>query len=311
MDVDSPVSLKRSSSAPMINELNTTMTTASTSSSIRDTSPFSIFGGSQPRTRRFSASFSVQNPSSSSGLRLTPRVNQLRQEESVDVMGREAVHEREFHSAMQMSQSCEDLTIMSGLTSSCKSEQLEGRRPESGRMVSQLTPLHLNLPTYTSVCSSPSPTRPGLGRQCFSPSFQSSLKNLSPSPTRRYTTKRSQSPIAMRPSTLGPVKRKFDLEEEKIEYLSPPTKRPNCGLLMAHTNRLDATSSPLPGSLSSVGTPESLSSADSPGFTYRPVDSPSPGRPVLPVTDEPMHEERQPELSKQDQVMASVDQSPS
>lgn len=33
MDVDSPVSLKRSSSAPMINELNTTMTTASTSSS--------------------------------------------------------------------------------------------------------------------------------------------------------------------------------------------------------------------------------------------------------------------------------------
>ena len=75
--------------------------------------------------------------------------------------------------------------------------------------------------------------------------------------------------------------------------------------------RLDATSSPLPGSLSSVGTPESLSSADSPGFTYRPVDSPSPGRPILPVIDEPMHEERQPELSKQDQVMASVDQSPS
>lgn len=35
MDVDSPVSLKRSSSAPMINELNTTMTTASTSSSTR------------------------------------------------------------------------------------------------------------------------------------------------------------------------------------------------------------------------------------------------------------------------------------
>lgn len=32
------------------------------------------------------------------------------------------------------------------------------------------------------------------------------------------------------------------------------------------------------GSLSSVGTPESLSSADSPGsgFAFRPVDSPSP-----------------------------------
>lgn len=75
--------------------------------------------------------------------------------------------------------------------------------------------------------------------------------------------------------------------------------------------RLDAASSPLPGSLSSVGTPESLSSADSPSFTFRPVDSPSPGRPVLPVTDEPMHEERQPELSKQDQVMTPVEQNPS
>ncbi|PSN41618.1 hypothetical protein C0J52_17775 [Blattella germanica] len=302
MDVDSPVNLKRSNSAPMINELNAAMTTASTSSSIRENSSFNLFA-SQPRTRRFSASYPVQNINP----RLTPRVSQLRQEESVDVMGREVVHEREFHSQMQMSQSCEDLTIMSGLSSSCKV-----RRPESSRLVSQLTPLHLNLPAFPPMCSSPSPTRPGLGRQCFSPSFQGSLsKTLSPSPTRRYTTKRSQSPIAMRPSTLGPVKRKFDLEDEKVEYLSPPAKRPNCGLLMAHTNRLDATSSPLPGSLSSVGTPESLSSADSPGFTYRPVDSPSPGRPMLPVADEPMHEERHPDLSKQDQVMASVEQSPS
>jgi len=60
--------------------------------------------------------FAVQG--SSGPPRLTPRVSQLRQEERVD-MGREAAHERELHSAMQMSQSCEDLTIMSGLTS-CK-----------------------------------------------------------------------------------------------------------------------------------------------------------------------------------------------
>lgn len=32
------------------------------------------------------------------------------------------------------------------------------------------------------------------------------------------------------------------------------------------------------GSLSSVGTPESFSSADSPGFNFRNVDSPSPSR---------------------------------
>ncbi|XP_021928765.1 protein FAM122A isoform X2 [Zootermopsis nevadensis] len=250
--------------------------------------------------------------------RLTPRVSQLRQEERVE-MGREAAHERELHSAMQMSQSCEDLTIMSGLTS-CKTEHLENRRTESTRMVHQLPPLHLSLPICPPVCSSPSPTRPGLGRQSYSPGIHNmSWKSLSPSPTRKaFTTKRSQSPIAIRPSSLGPVKRKFDLEEEKTDqYLSPPAKRPNSftvdrgGLLMAHSNRLDATSSPLPGSLSSVGTPESLSSADSPGFTFRPVDSPSPGRPILPVTDEPMHEERQPELSKQDQVMTSVEHNPS
>lgn len=42
--------------------------------------------------------------------------------------------------------------------------------------------------------------------------------------------------------------------------------------------RLDAMSSPLPGTISSVGTPESLSSADSPSFSFRPVDSPSPVR---------------------------------
>lgn len=75
----------------------------------------------------------------------------------------------------------------------------------------------------------------------------------------------------MRASPLGPVKRKLD--EEKIDaYSSPRAKRFNSynpsdrgGLLVTHNN----TSSPLPGSLSSIGTPESLSSADSPGFTFR------------------------------------------
>jgi len=39
-------------------------------------------------------------------------VSQLKQEECLDVVGREAAHEKEIHSAMQMSQSCEDLTIV-------------------------------------------------------------------------------------------------------------------------------------------------------------------------------------------------------
>lgn len=65
----------------------------------------------QPRTRRFSASCSLY----SSGLpspRLTPRVSQLRQEECIDVMYREAAHERELNSTMVMSQSWEDLRLV-------------------------------------------------------------------------------------------------------------------------------------------------------------------------------------------------------
>lgn len=38
---------------------------------------------------------------------------------------------------------------------------------------------------------------------------------MSPSPTRRsFATRRSMSPIAMRPSPLGSVKRKFDMLDE-------------------------------------------------------------------------------------------------
>ncbi|KAG8228592.1 hypothetical protein J437_LFUL009297 [Ladona fulva] len=157
MDVDSPISsssanLKRCSSAPMINELNTTMSAASstTNSASRDSFAFNVFSREQPRTRRFSASFSplLQSPlitseigggrSSSIGSDsppdpsspspppsptpppprgLAPRVSQLRQEGRllVDVAGvrvREAAHERELNSAMQISRSWEDLTLL-------------------------------------------------------------------------------------------------------------------------------------------------------------------------------------------------------
>ncbi|XP_046402239.1 nascent polypeptide-associated complex subunit alpha, muscle-specific form [Ischnura elegans] len=157
MDVDSPVSsssanLKRCNSAPMINELNTTMstTTSTTNTASRDSYAFNIFSREQPRTRRFSASFSplLQSPLISSGIGgrasssnstgsdsppdpsspppsptpppprgLAPRVTQLRQEGRllVDVAGvrvREAAHERELNSAMQISRSWEDLTLL-------------------------------------------------------------------------------------------------------------------------------------------------------------------------------------------------------
>lgn len=74
----------------------------------REPSSINVFSS---RPRRFSTSFSplLSGPSSP---KLTPRVNQLRQEESVDILGREAAHERELNSAMVMSQSYEDLTLI-------------------------------------------------------------------------------------------------------------------------------------------------------------------------------------------------------
>ncbi|KAJ8938194.1 hypothetical protein NQ318_019535 [Aromia moschata] len=272
MDVDGPTTgpgtLKRCSSAPMINEVNTIMTTANASaSSNRDQQPFNnLFGSSsQTRTRRFSASFSQVPGSPVSGLRLTPRINQLRQEEHEGISNtRELAHEREIHHAMQISQSWEDLSIMN-----------DNNDSKPGKM----GPLQISLPPYHHsglMCNSPSPTRTG---------FQS--------PTRSRTIiRRSASPV-LRPSPLG-VKRKLD--EDKLDFhTSPRAKRfysysgvDRGGLLTTTGNSLP------PGSLSSVGTPESLSSADSPGFNFRNVDSPSPSR-AMPT--EPMM------VSKNDQEM--------
>lgn len=198
-------------------------------------------------------------------MRLTPRINQIRQEECADLANqREQAHEREVQTRMQISQSWEDLRLVS-----------DSDKP------SRMGPLQINLPNHHAggfLCNSPSPTR------LNSPGFQS------PTRTKSFIS-RSCSPV-LRASPLGGVKRK--LEEEKPDFgLSPRTKR-----FHSFTNDrgglLTTTSSPLPGSLSSVGTPESLSSADSPGFQMRMIDSPSPNR----LGAEPMI------LSKADQEMA-------
>ncbi|XP_033227592.1 protein FAM122A isoform X2 [Belonocnema kinseyi] len=249
-------------------------------------STFNVFA-STPRTRRFSTSSPGSIP------RLTPRVSQLRQEECVDVAGREAAHEKEIHSAMQISQSWEDLTLEAeGLTfkeSDSPTQQLNKSEKQVTKRV--FDPLNLNLSGGgPPLCSSPSPTRSGLGqRQCYSPGIHMvNWKNtLSPSPTRKaFATRRSLSPIAIRPSCLGPVKRKFELDDITDQHLQPPAKRTS-SLVISNSPRLDAIASPLPGTISSVGTPESLSSADSPSFSFQPVDSPSPSR-ILTNGDDPM-----------------------
>ncbi|KAK2495652.1 hypothetical protein MC885_010460 [Smutsia gigantea] len=66
---------------------------------------------------------------------------------------------------------------------------------------------------FTPVSPAPSPTR-GFGKQCFSPSLQMFVSNsgLPPSPIpspRHFSSRRSQSPVkCIRPSVLGPLKRK-------------------------------------------------------------------------------------------------------
>ncbi|CAH1115577.1 unnamed protein product [Psylliodes chrysocephalus] len=257
MDVDGPSTgpgtLKRCSSAPMINESTAVMTTANAPVSKREHQPFTFGSSSQTRTRRFSASFSPVPGSPILGPHLTPRINQLRQEEHEGISNtRELAHEREIHHAMQISQSWEDLSLMNDSNESTKSNKT--------------APLQLNLPGgggSNFMSNSPSPTRMG---------FQS--------PTRSRTiVRRSASPV-LRPSPLG-VKRKLD--DEKLDYLSCPRAK-RVYSYSGSTDRgglLTTTGTSLPGSLSSIGTPESLSSADSPSFNnFRNVDSPSPGQAI-------------------------------
>lgn len=193
---------------------------------------------------------------------MTPRINQLRQEEHEGISNtRELAHEREVHHAMQISQSWEDLSLMS-----------DSNDVKTGKMGL----LQISLPPSTSlICNSPSPTRTG---------FQS--------PTRSRTIiRRSASPV-LRPSPLG-VKRKLD--DDKLDFhASPRAKRFYSYSGIDRGGLLTTGNSLPPGSLSSVGTPESLSSADSPGFNFRNVDSPSPSR-AMPT--EPMI------VSKNDQEM--------
>lgn len=115
-------------------------------------------------------------------------------------------------------------------------------------------PLHLTIvPTVavplTGGCGA-SPTRGGVGRQCFSPSLQQTVRNTSfchsPSPTKKsFTTRRSLSPIALRPSPLGAgLKRKWEMDERCEPFLTPSKRASTCapdrcvgGLLITQPHR--------------------------------------------------------------------------
>uniref|UniRef100_A0A286Y604 PABIR family member 2 n=1 Tax=Cavia porcellus TaxID=10141 RepID=A0A286Y604_CAVPO len=122
-------------------------------------------------------------------------------EEGLDIMNRETAHEREVQTAMQISQSWDESLNLS---------DNDFDKPEK-----LYSPKRID---FTPVSPAPSPTR-GFGKQCFSPSLQMFVSSSGlPSSTfgtpRRFST-RSQSPVkCIRPSVLGPIKRKGEMETE-------------------------------------------------------------------------------------------------
>ncbi|XP_045580057.1 protein FAM122B isoform X5 [Salmo salar] len=203
------------------------------------------------------------------------RLHQLKQEEGVDLMNRETAHEREVQAAMQMSQSWEESLSLSD-------NDFEKSASSSPKRID-----------FMPVSPAPSPTR-GIGKkQCFSPSLQIlvSSHGLSPSPipspTRRFS-RRSQSPIhCIRPSILGPIKRKGEMMETESQpkrlfqgtttilssdVLAPQVQLPEFTSCLSLPDVLD-------GSLSSVG-----SSTGSPskmeGISESPSSSNSPFNPL-------------------------------
>ncbi|XP_064206697.1 P2R1A-PPP2R2A-interacting phosphatase regulator 1-like isoform X2 [Anguilla rostrata] len=287
--------LRRSNSAPMINGLS-------------DNSP--VFQRDVLRSRRNSTT--VVNRSTlmvpSSPIRASTRLHQIKQEEGVDVMNRETAHERtdllvrlcwkckvklviaepvspnptpspaspslrEVQAAMQMSQTWEESLSLSD-NDFDKSSSSSPKRID-----------------FVPVSPAPSPTR-GIGKkQCFSPSLQilvsSNGLNPSPipSPTRRFN-RRSQSPInCIRPSILGPIKRKAQ-DAGDMETESQPKRlfQGTTTMLSSETSLLPDLSSCLSsdlldGSLSSVG-----SSAGSPAKMDGVSSSPSTS-PFTPLQD--------------------------
>lgn len=141
--------------------------------------------------------------------KILARIEQIRKEECSDLLDREVAHENKLHSAMRISQSWDDLTIMvespnkvfflsfqlyieKFLYNDYLTEwfllfyfylQMDDESKRNSKNKDGVwEPLNINLSNCT--LTAPSPTRcPNLSRQCYSPGL---LKfNSSPSPTRK------------------------------------------------------------------------------------------------------------------------------
>ncbi|XP_036991420.2 PABIR family member 2 isoform X2 [Artibeus jamaicensis] len=159
------------------------------------------------RTRRNSTTImssnslvSIELLSSSPNRICSSRLHQIKREEGMDMINRETAHEREVQTAMQISQSWDECLSLSNSDFDKREKLYSPKRID-----------------FTPVSPAPSPTR-GFGKQCFSPSLQMFVSSSglppSPIPSPRHFS-RSQSPVkCIRPSALGPLKRKGEMETE-------------------------------------------------------------------------------------------------
>ncbi|XP_037677900.1 protein FAM122B isoform X1 [Choloepus didactylus] len=185
--------LRRSSSAPLIYGLS-------------DLSQ--VFQPYTFKTRRNSTTImsrhslvSIELLSSSPNHIPSSRLHQIKREEGMDMMNRETAHEREVQTAMQISQSWDESLSLSD--------------SDFDKLDKLYSPKRID---FTPVSPAPSPTR-GFGKQCLSPSLQMFVSSSglppSPVPSPRRFLRRSQSPVkCIRPSVLGPLKRKGEMETE-------------------------------------------------------------------------------------------------
>lgn len=230
--------LKRSSSAPLINQL--VAAEAASTSQIRLRPAAYVTASS--RWRRWSTSLSPVSPVGGGGGQTGwARLNRLKVEETGDVGKSEIATEREVQRGItlenNLSQSWEDLSLSD-------TKETRGR---AKKLSDPTLPLTIGVGPFpsprTSPSPSPSPTRTSVtGKQCYSPSMQmpvptnlSFTPSPSSSPTRRsWTSRRSISPITLRPSPLGPVKRKCMLDDGE----STPSKRHSSNLLITQSARV-------------------------------------------------------------------------
>jgi len=255
--------LKRSCSAPLINQLiaaedegrtrdgaRGVLQTAAARLKPSSYLPASL-GGSRWRRWSTSTSSMAATPTSPvQGSNSNPmgagwaRLNRIKVEETKDVSKLEIQTEREVQRGLSiennLSQSWEDLSL------SDNPKETRNSGHASRRGTDPMQPLTIGVGPFpsprTSPSPSPSPTRSSVpGKQCFSPSMQMPVPNLSfspspsSSPTRRgWTTRRSLSPITLRPSPLGPVKRKCMLDEGELG--ATPSKRHSSLLSITHQN---------------------------------------------------------------------------